>query len=102
MHAIAVGSAYGEKQPAKAGVVALRCVVMHFEIHVVFAPTNFDKADPVPLSHFVIVLLWPGMTCACPGSAANPMPATVARRIDRTLTMAPSLLIVRVTTHMSP
>src|SRR5262245_60607462 len=47
-----VGSAKpGPKQPPYAPIV-LRAVLMHFEIHLLFALTDFVSAVPVLFSHF--------------------------------------------------
>src|SRR5262249_59491711 len=62
MQALSVGSVYGGKQGPNAGLSALRCVVMHFETHLLLDPVNLLRALPAPDSHFsksLVNVAWP-------------------------------------------
>src|SRR5262245_63751767 len=62
MQALSVGSVYGGKQGPNAGLAALRCVVMHFDTHLLLDPVNLLRALPAPDSHFsksLVNVAWP-------------------------------------------
>src|SRR5262245_7988347 len=79
-----VSPAYGEKQSVY-GPLVLRPVEMHFEMHLVFAPTNFASVPPVLDSHFATVLV--GCASTDVASRHRPLAATAAFPNHPTITL---------------